>query len=384
MLKRRTCRSPLNTSYAWDISHAFATLYHPYAQSPSALTEYLKRKLQVQRAKRRSRSHQAQVEPDAPLERNTEAVADGQAEADILCAEDCAELEEYKRIQSKELERRKQKIHDDVEQELSDFHKSTEAILVEQGVQQCHQQLDSVLQAFSNKAEFEFIRDHAVRLGIISRDDVAKPAAKRSRAKPWSITVAQTVAGVRSRSVSRSGESRKRDRSASPPTLSKPTCNTSTPDPSRAQAMEEDTTPKASPVVALPQAQPAVTASIISSVPNRTLGTSMHAPGNEMVDDSSPVPAPTPAVDESFQNAMSNFFMTLSHRLQPLVNKVEHLSNMVDGRTRPKHAMTTLPPPHSSILTLPMRSMDDRPAKRTTYLKPTSGGGDSGGRKGSS
>ena len=94
-----------------------------------------------------------------------EAVADGQAEADILCAEDCAELEEYKRIQSKELERRKQKIHDDVEQELSDFHKSTEAILVEQGVQQCHQQLDSVLQAFSNKAEFEFIRDHAIRLG---------------------------------------------------------------------------------------------------------------------------------------------------------------------------------------------------------------------------
>ena len=62
---------PLNTSYAWDISHALATLYHPYAQSPSALTEYLKRKLQVQRAKRRSRSHPAQVEPNAPLERNT-------------------------------------------------------------------------------------------------------------------------------------------------------------------------------------------------------------------------------------------------------------------------------------------------------------------------
>ena len=69
-MKRRTYRSPLNTSYAWDISHALATLYHPYAQSPSALTEYLKRKLQAQRAKRRSRSHQAQVEPDAPLERN--------------------------------------------------------------------------------------------------------------------------------------------------------------------------------------------------------------------------------------------------------------------------------------------------------------------------
>ena len=66
----RTYRSPLNTSYAWDISHALATLYHPYTQSPTALTEYLKRKLQVQRAKRRSHSHPAQVEPNTPLERN--------------------------------------------------------------------------------------------------------------------------------------------------------------------------------------------------------------------------------------------------------------------------------------------------------------------------
>ena len=69
-MKCGTYRSPLNTSYAWEISHALATLYHPYAQSPSALTEYLKRKLQVQCAKRRSRSHPAQVEQNVPLERN--------------------------------------------------------------------------------------------------------------------------------------------------------------------------------------------------------------------------------------------------------------------------------------------------------------------------
>ena len=282
-----------------------------------------------------------------------EAVADGQAEADILCANDRAELEEYKRIQANELVRRKLAIREKADRELANLHKSTEAVLAEQGVQQRRQQLDSVLQAFSNKAEFEFIRDHVIRLRLIARDDVAKPAAKRSRAEPHSITAVQTVAGVRSRSVSRSGELRKRDRSASPPTLSKPTCNTSTPEPSGAQAMEEDTTPKASPVVALPQAQPAATASLISSVPTRTLGTSMHAPGNEMVDDSSPPPAPVPAMDESFQNAMSIFFTTLSHHLQPLVDKVEHLSNMVDSRTRPKHATTSLPPSHSSIPTLP-------------------------------
>ena len=204
-----------------------------------------------------------------------EAVADGQADADILCAEDRAELDEYKRIQAKELERRKQMIRDNAERELANLSKSTESILVEQGVQQRRKQLDSVLQAFSNKAEFEFIRDHAVRLGIISRDDVAKPAAKCSRAEPRSHTAAQTVAGVRSRSASRSGESRKRDRSASPPTLSKPACDTSTTDPSGAQAMEEDTTPKASPVVAFPQANPVEEASIISSVPARSLGSSI-------------------------------------------------------------------------------------------------------------
>ena len=312
-----------------------------------------------------------------------EAVADSQAEADILCAEDRAELEEYKRIQENELEKRKRKIRKKAERELSDFHKSTETILVEQGVQQRRQQLDSVLQAFSNKAEFEFIRDHAIRLGIISWDNIAKPAAKRSRAEPRSLTAAQMVAGVRSRSVSRSGELRKRDHSASPPTLSKPLCNTSTIDPSRAQAMEEDTTPKASPVVAFPQAQPVETAPITSSVPTHTLGMSMHAPGNEMVDDSAPLaPAPIPAVEETFHNAMSIFFTTLSNWLQPIIDKVDHLSNIVDGRTRPKHATAAQPLPHSSIPTLPTRLMDGRSENQTTYPKPSSRGGNSGGRKG--
>ena len=68
--KYGTYRSPLNTSYAWDISRALATLYHPYAHEPSALTEYLKRKLQVQRAKCQSRSHPAHVKQNVPLERN--------------------------------------------------------------------------------------------------------------------------------------------------------------------------------------------------------------------------------------------------------------------------------------------------------------------------
>ena len=58
------------TLYAWDISHTLATLYHPNAHEPAALTEYLKRKLQVQRAKCRSRSHPAHIEQNVPLEHN--------------------------------------------------------------------------------------------------------------------------------------------------------------------------------------------------------------------------------------------------------------------------------------------------------------------------
>src|SRR6202012_5986291 len=62
--------TPEPTSYAWDISHALVTTYHPYCQSPSALTEYLKQKLRSQRAKRLGRSLPAQVEPNIQPERH--------------------------------------------------------------------------------------------------------------------------------------------------------------------------------------------------------------------------------------------------------------------------------------------------------------------------
>ena len=71
VLLRRTCRPPRNTSYAWDISHAFVTTYHPYCHSPSALTEYLKQRLRHQRAKHLGRSPSAQVDQNVTLEHNT-------------------------------------------------------------------------------------------------------------------------------------------------------------------------------------------------------------------------------------------------------------------------------------------------------------------------
>ena len=67
------CEEPtdlLNTLYAWDISHALITTYHPYCHSPSALTEYLKQKLRIQRAKHLGCSPSAQAKQNVPLECN--------------------------------------------------------------------------------------------------------------------------------------------------------------------------------------------------------------------------------------------------------------------------------------------------------------------------
>ena len=72
---RRTYRPPESTSYAWDISHTPATMYHPYHHSPGALTEYLKEKLCQQQAKRLSRSLPAQVELNIPLRCNSASLS---------------------------------------------------------------------------------------------------------------------------------------------------------------------------------------------------------------------------------------------------------------------------------------------------------------------
>ena len=79
--------------------------------------------------------------------------------------------------------------------------------------------------------------------------------------------------------------------SASPPAPSKPVSVTSTNDPLSAPMDKDDTTPMPSPVVMPPQAQLVNPMSIISHVPEWSLGTLMHALGNDMVDNSTP-PAP--------------------------------------------------------------------------------------------
>ena len=83
-LLAQNLQTPRTTLYAWDISHALVTMYHPYCHSPSALTEYLKKRLRLQRAKRLGRSPPAQVEPSVQLERNSRKTLDRVVEEDQI------------------------------------------------------------------------------------------------------------------------------------------------------------------------------------------------------------------------------------------------------------------------------------------------------------
>ena len=285
-------------------------------------------------------------------------------------------MAEYKRLQAGELNRRKAKIRSDTEREAANFLKSTEELLAQSRIDQRCKELDSIVRAQSNKAEFEFVRDHAIWLGLITRDEAAKPSAKHVRVEPCSQTATQTASQVRSRSASVSSESQKCTRSASPPTTSKPADKTSTPVPSSAPMEEDDLTPTASPSVALPPAQ-RVETTILSSVPECNLVSSMHAPGNEMVDDSiEPTMANPSAPDSGAKPNLSDdvtshilevMFTALRQNLAPIIASVEQISNIVDGRTPPRHTTSAKPP---SATTLP-------------YPKQTSERADSGGRNGS-
>ena len=80
-----TYRSPSNTLYTWDISHAFAALYHPYTHKPVALTECLKHKLWEQCAKQQSHSHPTQVKSNIPLECNINSDLSTLATTNLEC-----------------------------------------------------------------------------------------------------------------------------------------------------------------------------------------------------------------------------------------------------------------------------------------------------------
>lgn len=91
-----------------------------------------------------------------------EAVAGGQVNTDILCAEDRADITEYKCLQAEELKCWEQKIRDTADHEANKFLKSTEELLAQSGIDQHCKKLNSIIQALSNKTEFKFIPDHMI------------------------------------------------------------------------------------------------------------------------------------------------------------------------------------------------------------------------------
>ena len=94
--------------------------------------------------------------------------------------------------------------------------------------------------------------------------------------------------------------------------------------------MEEDTTPKASPIVALPLAQMVKQVSIHSSIPLCDLGSSMHAPGNEMVNNA-PAPVPQPKADDLLANTIAILQQMIKASLAPLQKELMCVANLVDG-----------------------------------------------------
>ena len=71
-------------------------------------------------------------------------------------------------------------------------------------------------------------------------------------------------------------------------------------------------------------------------------------------------------MDETVDNVMKILFKALDNRIQPLIDKVKWLSNMVDGCTPLRHATTAKPPPITAIPPLPAQGEDNDSGRPST------------------
>ena len=234
------------------------------------------------------------------------AVSDGQATADIVCVDDRAILADLFRVQAEELEARKVRMTEAhnrrvaaLERKLESSHNKLEHSL-EEKLALCGSSIDkqcielaNALRAMEEEREREFIRDHAVRLGLLSLHDTDDlRTTKRARNEPRSANT-EAAARSRSRSMSMASDSRKRGRSPSPPAASKALVEYPSSDPSQGAPEEDDTTPTALPTVPRPHEAMVEQISIHADNPDRTSASSIHVPGSQMDCD---VPAKTAEV----------------------------------------------------------------------------------------
>ena len=222
-------------------------------------------------------------------------VSDGQAMADIVSTEDCAILADLFQVQAEELEARKACMTEAndhrvavLERKLKLSHNKLEHSL-EEKLTLCGSSIDkqwieltNALHAMEEAREKEFVRDHAVRLGLLSLHDAEDlHATKRARNEPWS-TNSEAAAGPRNRSRSMASDSWKQDRSPSLPVASKALVEYPSSDPSQGAPKEDDTTPTALPVVPRPHEAMVEQITIHKNNPDCTSVSSIHAPGLQM------------------------------------------------------------------------------------------------------
>lgn len=169
------------------------------------------------------------------------------AEADIVCAEDRAALKElfdnaamttaHNNRCVAELEHKLKSSHGKLEHFLQE-----KLVMCSNNIVKQHMELSAALQAMEEVRELEFIRDNAVRLGLLSLADIDDLRAPKWARGEQCSTESKAMVGMRSRSASLSTEACKRERSPSLPTASKSLANIPTNDPSSG-ALEEELTP---------------------------------------------------------------------------------------------------------------------------------------------
>ena len=203
-------------------------------------------------------------------------------------------------------------------------------------------ELANALRAMEEEREREFIRDHAVRLGLLSLHDADDlRTTKRARNEPRSAN-AEAAARSRSRSVSMASDSRKRGRSPSPPAASKALVEYPSSEPSQGAPEEDDTTPTASPTVPRPHEAMVEQISIHADNPDRSSASSIHAPGSQMDCDAPanaaevasarpavPQPQPFSLSDDSVQAIVGIIQTTIRNHCAPIQAQLASLNDAV-------------------------------------------------------
>jgi hypothetical protein len=164
-------------------------------------------------------------------------------------------------------------------------------------LEECRRNLAGCLAEMSQEAEVDFIRTNAVRLGLLGDPGRSEPnLSKRAKVSPTPVTATKARKVARSRAASLTVRSRVQSPAGGLPhkPTPPPVCE---PSPCLV-AGEDDVTPRGSPTPMdwADSSQEDPLPVIDFEADTRSTGASIHAPGNEMIDDPSETPSPPEVV----------------------------------------------------------------------------------------